>query len=216
MPRITTEGISNFDESREPGGATYIANHVVEPHWPPKHKVSVSAPVEHVHVSALVEEPASEAVLIAAGEAPPKSAVKADWVEHAVLKGADREEAEAATKQELIDEYGGEDDEPSAGTSSSKSEKKRAKSGGSAQDTESSTPSPVPNAESPSGKDQPTKQVLSSSASSTAGSIRVTGPSQQSQSSSSADPQAAEEATPGQSELGYRSSVPSAGGFLIK
>lgn len=198
MPRITTEGVSNFSESQEPGGATYIANHVVEPHWPPKHRVSVSAPVEHV--SALAEEPAPEAVLIAAGEAPPKSAVKSDWVEHAVLKGADREEAEAATKQELIDKYGGEDDEPSAGTSSSKSEKKRAKSGGSAQDTESSTPSPVHNAESPSEKDQPTKQVLSSSASSTAGSIRVTGPSQQSQSSSSADPQAAEEATPGQSD----------------
>lgn len=39
-------------------------------------------------------------------EAPAHSALKADWVEHAVSRGADRDTAETMTKQELIDEYG--------------------------------------------------------------------------------------------------------------
>jgi hypothetical protein len=33
---------------------------------------------------------------------PPKSAPKAEWVDHAVLSGADRADAEASTKEELI------------------------------------------------------------------------------------------------------------------
>jgi len=37
---------------------------------------------------------------------PPKSAVKAEWVDWAVLQGADRDEAEAMTKDELIEEFG--------------------------------------------------------------------------------------------------------------
>jgi hypothetical protein len=39
-------------------------------------------------------------------DAPKKSDSKADWVEYAVSKGLDRDEAEEFTKQELIDEYG--------------------------------------------------------------------------------------------------------------
>lgn len=42
----------------------------------------------------------------AGGDAPPVSASKAVWVEHAVASGADRDEAEAMTKDELIDNYG--------------------------------------------------------------------------------------------------------------
>ncbi|MFP8960031.1 hypothetical protein ACLIYP_05580 [Streptomyces nanhaiensis] len=41
-------------------------------------------------------------------ERPAKSATKGDWVAYAVASGADRETAEAATKDELIERYGGE------------------------------------------------------------------------------------------------------------
>jgi hypothetical protein len=40
-------------------------------------------------------------------EAPAKSAPKAEWVDHAVKKGMAREDAEAATTQQLQDKYGG-------------------------------------------------------------------------------------------------------------
>jgi hypothetical protein len=38
---------------------------------------------------------------------PAKAAPKADWVDYAVAQGADAEEAESLTKQELVDLYGG-------------------------------------------------------------------------------------------------------------
>lgn len=38
---------------------------------------------------------------------PAKTAPKADWVAFAVTKGADADEAEALTKQELVELYGG-------------------------------------------------------------------------------------------------------------
>lgn len=38
---------------------------------------------------------------------PAKSANKADWVEYAVSQGADRDEAEKATKDDLVAQYGG-------------------------------------------------------------------------------------------------------------
>lgn len=37
---------------------------------------------------------------------PAKSATKAEWVDHAVSQGADRDEAEAMTKDELQSKYG--------------------------------------------------------------------------------------------------------------
>ncbi|MFB7029669.1 MULTISPECIES: hypothetical protein [unclassified Streptomyces] len=40
-------------------------------------------------------------------ERPAKSAVKAAWVDYAVAQGADPDEAEAATKDDLIEAYGG-------------------------------------------------------------------------------------------------------------
>lgn len=38
--------------------------------------------------------------------APAKSALKEEWVEYAVSQGADREEAESSTKDDLIATYG--------------------------------------------------------------------------------------------------------------
>jgi len=38
--------------------------------------------------------------------APAKSASKGDWVDFAVSQGADREEAEESTKEQLIEAYG--------------------------------------------------------------------------------------------------------------
>lgn len=40
-------------------------------------------------------------------ERPTKSATKGEWVEYAVASGMDREEAEATTKDALIERYGG-------------------------------------------------------------------------------------------------------------
>lgn len=52
-------------------------------------------------------EAAEEVAARAADEAvPAKSASKVDWVDHAVTQGADRTEAEAMTKAELIERYG--------------------------------------------------------------------------------------------------------------
>lgn len=38
---------------------------------------------------------------------PSSSDTKATWVDHAVDQGADRDEAEAMTKAELVEQYGG-------------------------------------------------------------------------------------------------------------
>lgn len=43
----------------------------------------------------------------AATSGPTTSDRKAVWVDHAVSHGADRDDAEAMTKDELIDQYGG-------------------------------------------------------------------------------------------------------------
>ena len=43
----------------------------------------------------------------AAASAPAKADAKAAWVDYAVARGADRDEAEAQTKAELVDTYGG-------------------------------------------------------------------------------------------------------------
>lgn len=53
-----------------------------------------------------VEEPVEEPEV---SEVPAHSALKADWVDFAVECGAARDEAEALTKADLIDLYGGED-----------------------------------------------------------------------------------------------------------
>jgi hypothetical protein len=42
-------------------------------------------------------------------EAPPKSATKGEWVDFAVSQGAEREEAEGYTKQDLVEIYGGDE-----------------------------------------------------------------------------------------------------------
>jgi hypothetical protein len=39
-------------------------------------------------------------------EKPAQNATKADWVEYAVSQGADRAEAEDATKAELVEKHG--------------------------------------------------------------------------------------------------------------
>lgn len=136
MPRITTVDVSNHDEANEAAG--YFTQHgTFESHWPPKHHVSVAAPVS---------EPEAEED-----------------------KGEDEEEGE----------------DTSAGTSSSTSASRRAKSGSSARATAPSTHSPARDVESHSGKGPVTKQVRSSSASSTGTSTPGTGASQPSQLGSS-------------------------------
>lgn len=51
------------------------------------------------------EAPAPEP---ASDEAPAKSANKPEWVAYAISQGADPDEAEAATKDQLVEIYGGE------------------------------------------------------------------------------------------------------------
>jgi hypothetical protein len=43
----------------------------------------------------------------AALERPARSASKAEWVAYAVAQGAEQDDAEAATKDQLIERYGG-------------------------------------------------------------------------------------------------------------
>jgi hypothetical protein len=50
--------------------------------------------------AALEEQRAADA------QPPAKSATKAEWVDHAVSQGADRDEAESMTKDQLIEEHG--------------------------------------------------------------------------------------------------------------
>jgi hypothetical protein len=42
----------------------------------------------------------------AGSEVPAQSAKKADWVDYAVSQGADRDEADASTKDDLVQQYG--------------------------------------------------------------------------------------------------------------
>lgn len=42
------------------------------------------------------------------GSAPAKSASKAEWVDFAVSQGASRDDAEGHTKEQLVEQYGGE------------------------------------------------------------------------------------------------------------
>lgn len=47
-------------------------------------------------------------ITVDGGDGPPAaSASKAAWVDHAVAQGADRDEAEALTKDALVEAYGG-------------------------------------------------------------------------------------------------------------
>lgn len=48
------------------------------------------------------------------GDAPPSNAAKADWVEYAVARGLDRDEAEACARDELVEMFGDDDDEGDA------------------------------------------------------------------------------------------------------
>lgn len=69
---------------------------------------------EQPHLRGAEDAAAAEAfAMTAAGaaggpgvEAPAKSASKGEWVDYAVAQGADRDEAEAATKDDLVDRYG--------------------------------------------------------------------------------------------------------------
>jgi hypothetical protein len=54
------------------------------------------------------EELAHQRYLAESGETPPKSAPKAEWIEHAEAVGADPEEVEDMTKAEIIEEFGSE------------------------------------------------------------------------------------------------------------
>jgi len=83
----------------------------------------------------------------------------------------------------------------SAGTSFLTSESPQDKSGTSLPDTEPSSPSPAPAAESLSSEDQAASQVSSSTVPSTSGSTQETGVSQPSPSDSSVDSVLAKEAT---------------------
>lgn len=56
-------------------------------------------PPDETEFKSALDEPASDR--------PSKSALKEEWVDYAVSQGLDRDEAEEYTKQDLVDEYGG-------------------------------------------------------------------------------------------------------------
>lgn len=75
---------------------------------PPVTVVDDDGEAVHDEASGDAPEPAQQSGEPAAAEAPRpiQSGPKSAWVDFAVSKGATREEAEAATKQELIVRYG--------------------------------------------------------------------------------------------------------------
>lgn len=180
MARITTNDVSNFDESKELATITQQGRPV---HWPPVKRVSLTPPGEREMLSD--QQPA-------------------DVVEEEVeqIKLAEPDELD----KQIIEE-GGED--PSAGINSSTSESKPEQSGSQPQGTQASRQSPVPDAESPSSPDQPTKPQPSS-APSTSGSGQGTGSGQARPSDSSAELAAASPATRGTGE-----EDPETGGFAV-
>ena len=72
--------------------------------WPPAEPGRMGTRSEAEPVT---DEPIEEADEPAEAEAPRPAAAKADWVEWAVSQGADEEEANAYTKQQLMERYGG-------------------------------------------------------------------------------------------------------------
>jgi hypothetical protein len=66
--------------------------------WPPDEPTRMGAQAEPV---AEADEPEAQDA-----DAPKPAAPKADWVEWAVSQGADEEEANASTKQQLMEQYG--------------------------------------------------------------------------------------------------------------
>jgi hypothetical protein len=146
MARITTEYISNFDESKEPNE---ISNKGRDKHWPAIAKHSgVEGPVE---LRTIEDE-----------QLPP---------EHVLDFPSDVAEPDALDRQDAQEEG----ESSSAGTSSSTSGSKPDKSGSSAPATGSSSPSPAQSAASPSSQDRPAPPASPSTAASTSGSTPATG-----------------------------------------
>ena len=92
---VVDTGDRNF-VTGEPGTQPVLA---AEPEGPP----GTFAEQLNVPETPEAAEPEGEAEY----EPPARSALKAEWVDHAVEQhGADRDEAEAMTKDELMDRYG--------------------------------------------------------------------------------------------------------------
>lgn len=85
---------------------------VVSPqiHDDPQARAIVTGPVEEPPAQEQAETSAA-AELAADVVQPATGDRKAEWIDYAVAQGADREDAEAATKAELIELYGGETEE---------------------------------------------------------------------------------------------------------
>lgn len=89
-----------FGEAVGSGADTFVPASQAEEPQPQPQPETVEAEPEPEPVAAQ-PEPEAEA------EPPKHYAAKSDWVDYAVSQGADRDEAESSTKDELIELYGG-------------------------------------------------------------------------------------------------------------
>lgn len=104
-----------FDQDLAKGTLRLVdpADVIEDPHprWPDSVRFVLRAGAAPIDPAPAEAEPAAEATEDGAGEAeaeqPKKSASKADWVDFAVAQGLDREAAEAMTKDDLVEQFGG-------------------------------------------------------------------------------------------------------------
>jgi len=97
-----------------PGGDDTPAEHAPAAHKPAEHKPAEHKaehkPAEHAahaaHAHAADPAKAEPVHAVTAAEAPKPAAPKADWVEWAMANGASEDEANMATKAQLMEAYG--------------------------------------------------------------------------------------------------------------
>lgn len=191
MARISTEYISNFDESKE---SAVLAKRGQVVHYP--------AVANH---SGVAEDPSVVRRITDEGPAPEKLEFPNEYPQPDPLDRQVQEDEEAGDTSQPEGVDG-----PSAGTSSSTSGSKQDKSGSSPQGTGRSHQSPAPGAASPSSQPLLAQPAPASSAPSTSGSTQGTGQPQVPQPGSSGttpEGTASTPRTPSEEE-------PSAGGFV--
>lgn len=85
-------------------GRVHVAHPTAGPRWfGPDDDVPAEYAELITNEKAWAEKPASDS----GGDRPAKNDSKAAWVDYAVSQGADRDEAEASTKDDLIAAHGG-------------------------------------------------------------------------------------------------------------
>lgn len=99
----TNETADDARQARAVEYGTYTASEAIHINGVLAFNAGDPVPVGHVEAYGLK----GAVQRVGSSDAPSKAASKADWVDYAVAKGKSREDAEAATKDDLVAEFGG-------------------------------------------------------------------------------------------------------------